>query len=80
MSKKGATGSKKESKLINKMNTDIRWEKNIEVDEQRTNQGISTVFFAIRSGKLEMMKLLRDYGANFNLECMSETKQKMRPI
>ena len=33
MSKKETTKSKKENKLINKINTDIRWEKNIEVDE-----------------------------------------------
>ena len=26
------------------------------------------------------LRLLRKYGANFNLECMSESKQKMRPI
>lgn len=32
-SKKEETKSKKDDKLINKMNTDIRWEKNIEVDE-----------------------------------------------
>jgi len=37
------------------MNKDIRWEKNIDVDEQRIDQGISTVFFAIRSENLEMM-------------------------
>lgn len=50
------------------------------MDEQRENEGISTVFFAIRAGSLPILKLLKDYGANFNLECMSENQQKMRPI
>ena len=27
-----------------------------------------------------MLQLLRKYGANFNLECLSESNQKMRPI
>lgn len=38
------------------------------------------MFFAIRAGNLSCLKLLRNYGANFNLECMSESKQMMRPI
>ena len=56
------------------------WEQQIEVDEQRIDNGISTVFFAIRAGNLSCLRLLRKYGANFNLECMSESKQLMRPI
>lgn len=27
-----------------------------------------------------MCQILRNYGANFNLECMSESKQRMRPV
>ena len=50
------------------------------MDEQRIDQGISTVFFAIRAGNVECLQILRKYGANFNMECMSESKQMMRPI
>jgi hypothetical protein len=64
----------KQKKKINSLNKAIVWEKQIDVDECRIDQGISTVFFAIRSGILPLMKLLRKYGANFNMECMSESK------
>lgn len=67
-------------KVINRTNKDRLWEKQIDIDEQRNNNGISTVFFAIRSGQVAMIQLLRKYGANFNLECLSESNQKMRPI
>lgn len=50
------------------------------MDEQRTDEGFSGVFFAIRSGNLQVLEVLRRYGADFNLECMSESKQRMRPI
>ena len=50
------------------------------MDEQRNNDGISTVFFAIRASSLPCLEILRKYGANFNIECMSESRQMMRPI
>ena len=75
---------KRQQFLIRQTNKAIEWEKQVDVDEQRTydgeEQGISAVFFAIRAESIRCLKLLMDYGADFNLECMSESKQKMRPI
>lgn len=70
----------KRNLLQRQVNQARQWEKNIDIDEQRNDEGISTVFFAIRAGNLSCLKLLRKYGANFNLECISESKQPMRPI
>ena len=61
-------------------NLAIEFESHIDVDEQRNDEGISPVFFGIRAGNLNCLKILRKYGANFNMECMSESKQMMRPI
>ena len=58
----------------------FHWERQIDVDEQRHNNGISGVFFAIRGENLRVLRILRQYGANFNLECLSESNQLMRPI
>jgi len=58
----------------------IQWERNIDVDERRNKEGISSVFFAIRSGDIACLNVLRKYGANFSVECMSESNQMMRPI
>ena len=38
------------------------------------------MFFAIRAGNLEALHLLHKHGANFDLECMSDSKQRMNPI
>ena len=69
---------------IKRANQAIIWEEKVDVDERRLHgnqeEGISAVFFAIRAESLRCLKLLGDYGADFNLECMSESKQKMRPI
>jgi len=72
-SKKEEEEEEKEKKMINRTNKARQWENNIDVDEQRENNGISTVFFAIRSGKVRMLEMLRKYGANFNMECVSES-------
>lgn len=50
------------------------------MDEQRDNDGISAVFFAIRAESLRSLQLLRSFGADFNLQCTAESGQKMRPI
>lgn len=66
--------------LLRKTNLAIQWEDQVEIDEQRINDGFSGVFFAIRAGDPGIINVLRSYGANFDLECMSESKQKMRPV
>ena len=71
---------RKQEKQIRQINQAIIWEKEIDVDEQREDEGISTVFFAIRAGNIHCLEILKRYGANFNKECMSESKQMMRPI
>ena len=69
---------KRQQFLIRQTNKAIEWEKQIDVDEQRNfdgeEEGISAVFFAIRAESIRCLKLLMDYGADFNLECMSESK------
>ena len=65
---------KKIQRQIRQTNQARLWEELVSVDEQRNNEGISGVFFAIRTGNLNCLRLLRKYGANFNLECMSESK------
>ena len=50
------------------------------MDEQRKDEGFSGVFFAIRSANVAVLQVLRKYGADFNLECVSESGQRMRPI
>ena len=66
--------------FIKQTNQAILWEQHVDVDEQRDDEGISGVFFAIRSGSLQCLRILRKYGANFNIECKSESQQRMRPI
>ena len=70
----------KKTKELRQNNLAQAWEAFIDVDEQRINDGLSTVFFAIRSASIECLKALRLKGANFNLECMSDSNQRMRPI
>lgn len=43
------------------------------MDEQRKDEGFSGVFFAIRSANVAVLQVLRKYGADFNLECVSES-------
>lgn len=56
------------------------WEQQIDVDEQKGNNGITAVFFAIRFDNLAVLRQLSDYGADFNIECKIGDNQKMRPI
>lgn len=49
---------KAQQNYIRSTNQALTWEKQIEIDEQRANCGISPVFFAIRSGSIPMLKLL----------------------
>ena len=78
--KKAEGEDKKKSLKINQLNKAMKWEQNVDCDEQRDNEGISGVFFAIRSGNMNCLTILKKYGADFNLECVSESGQKMRPV
>lgn len=66
--------------LKRKTNVAIVWEKNVNIDEQREHEGFSAVFFAIRAENLAALSILKKEGANFNLECMSDSKQRMQPV
>ena len=51
------------------INKAIQWEKQIDIDEQKGEDGITAVFLAIRFDNLAILKQLRSYGADFNIEC-----------
>ena len=57
--------NQKKAMLLKRTNLAIQWESAIDIDEQRNDEGISTVFFGIRSGSPVVLKILRQYGANF---------------
>ena len=63
--------------MINKA---VAWEKQIDIDEQKGEDGVTAVFLAIRFDNLPVLKQLRMYGADFNIECKIGEQQKMRPI
>ena len=51
------------------INKAVAWERQIDVDEQKGDDGITAVFYAIRFDNLGVLKQLRSYGADFNIEC-----------
>lgn len=44
-----------------------QWESVIEPDEQKNDGGMNSVFIAIKEKNLDMLKILRHYGADFSM-------------
>ena len=44
-----------------------KWEQNIDVDEQKNEQGIAAIHLAIKENNLPILKILYKYGADFGL-------------
>lgn len=43
------------------------WESAIDIDEQKNDGGMNALFIAIKEKNLDMLKLLRKYGADFSM-------------
>jgi len=43
------------------------WEEKIEADEQKNDNGLNSVSIAIKEKNLDMLKVLRHYGADFDM-------------
>lgn len=70
-------GGQDGGRLINKA---VAWEKQVDIDEQKGEGGVTAVFLAIRFDNLPVLQQLRRYGADFNIECKVGDNQRMRPI
>ena len=78
---------KQSEKLEEEANFDVghfnrmkNWENMIEPDEQKNDGGMNAVFIAIKEKNLEMLKILRHYGADFSMSVTVGKGQTFLPI
>jgi ankyrin repeat protein len=52
----------------------------VHVDERKLESGITSVFIAITTGNIEMLDVLRKYGADFRIQAQVAGGEFMQPI
>lgn len=56
------------------------WEEKIEADEQKNDGGLNSVAIAIKEKNLDMLKILRHYGADFDMTVTVGKGQSFLPF